>query len=527
MIFSGDKRRKYSGPTGWILAFDNKALGWKITSPIDRNISIILNENDILPVGKKSWVLPDSSCNQGLDEERILLLSTCKNGQFSCDDGECINIVDRCDGVTNCKDFSDERACRLVNVDPEMYLKDKTPPSKSTTLPVELSSQVWVILDIQEVSQFIELQFQLSLTWYDSRLQFYNLKDNEKMNTLLYEEKQKLWMPVIIFQNTKAQIRSQNDKRTRMMVLKMMNGTFNEDGLLSEDIDIYEGSDNPITLTRVYNIKFLCDFQMQWYPFDTQTCFMEFRLDEGMDSFVDLIAGSQEYLGPKDLTQYFVKRSGIATYQRMGKKGVRVSLTLGRRLLGVFLTIYFPTVLLNLIGHTTNYFKAFFFEAVVTVNLTCMLVLTTMFINVSNNLPKTSYIKMMDIWLIFNLLLPFMEVLLHTYIDYLRNDDDREINHHGTTIKAESTSETNETGPNITQVLPAPSSSLDLVSRDEKVQVTALKNHYAMLQQEKEAKRNLKRLNICLKFAHVYNPIAAISFVSIYWFFGLKEAEFF
>ena len=63
-----------------------------------------------------------------------------------------------------------------------------------------------------------------------------------------------------------------------------------------------------------------------------------------------------------------------------------------------------------------------------------MLVLTTMFINVSNNLPKTSYIKMMDIWLIFNLLLPFMEVLLHTYIDYLRNDEDREINHHGKTI---------------------------------------------------------------------------------------------
>ena len=49
-----------------------------------------------------------------------------------------------------------------------------------------------------------------------------------------------------------------------------------------------------------------------------------------------------------------------------------------------------------------------------------MLVLTTMFINVSNNLPKTSYIKMMDIWLIFNLLLPFIEILLHTYMDMLR-----------------------------------------------------------------------------------------------------------
>ena len=91
----------------------------------------------------------------------------------------------------------------------------------------------------------------------------------------------------------------------------------------------------------------------------------------------------------------------------------------------------------SILGHATNYFKPFFFEAVVSVNLTVMLVrfqiklfaspficffiaifpkvLTTMFINISNQLPKTSYIKMTDVWLIFNLSLPFIEVLIHTY----------------------------------------------------------------------------------------------------------------
>ena len=64
-----------------------------------------------------------------------------------------------------------------------------------------------------------------------------------------------------------------------------------------------------------------------------------------------------------------------------------------------------------------------------------MLVLTTMFINVSNNLPKTSYMKMVDVWLLFNLLYPFIVVLIHTYMDTLRNDDEREINHHGKTIQ--------------------------------------------------------------------------------------------
>ena len=67
-------------------------------------------------------------------------------------------------------------------------------------------------------------------------------------------------------------------------------------------------------------------------------------------------------------------------------------------------------------------------------NLTCMLVLTTMFINVSNNLPTTSYMKMIDVWLLFNLILPFIVVLMHTYMDTLRNDEEREINHHGKSV---------------------------------------------------------------------------------------------
>ena len=66
-----------------------------------------------------------------------------------------------------------------------------------------------------------------------------------------------------------------------------------------------------------------------------------------------------------------------------------------------------------------------------------------MFINVSNNLPKTSYMKMVDVWLLFNLLYPFTVVLIHTYMDTLRNDEDREINHHGKTVNVNGEPEEN------------------------------------------------------------------------------------
>ena len=87
-------------------------------------------------------------------------------------------------------------------------------------------------------------------------------------------------------------------------------------------------------------------------------------------------------------------------------------------------------------------------------NLTSMLVLTTMFINVSNSLPKTSYMKMVDAWLLFNLLYPFIVVLLHTYMDTLRNDEEREINHHGKTITIGEDNEDGQDGGNKIQVQP-------------------------------------------------------------------------
>lgn len=61
-----------------------------------------------------------------------------------------------------------------------------------------------------------------------------------------------------------------------------------------------------------------------------------------------------------------------------GQTGVRVNVFLGRRLMNVLLTVFLPTILLNIMGHASVYFQRFFFEAIITVNLTVMLVLMTM-----------------------------------------------------------------------------------------------------------------------------------------------------
>ena len=44
-------------------------------------------------------------------------------------------------------------------------------------------------------------------------------------------------------------------------------------------------------------------------------------------------------------------------------------------------------------------------------------------------LPPTSYVRMVDIWLIFGQLIPFLEVGLLTIIELYRDSD--MVNHHG------------------------------------------------------------------------------------------------
>ena len=89
--------------------------------------------------------------------------------------------------------------------------------------------------------------------------------------------------------------------------------------------------------------------------------------------------------------------------------GIHVKLTLKRRINNALLTIYLPTFIILIIVYATNFFKDFFFEAIISVNLTSLLVLTTLFISVAQSLPPTAYIKMIDIWLIFAQLIPFLE----------------------------------------------------------------------------------------------------------------------
>ena len=105
---------------------------------------------------------------------------------------------------------------------------------------------------------------------------------------------------------------------------------------------------------------------------------MVFVVDEKSKDFVDINIEKLNFLGLKELTQYFVKKESSRKLAIGGRKSIFVEIVLGRRLLSLILTIFAPTLILNFVGHMSNYFKEFFFVATIFVNVTAMLVLTTM-----------------------------------------------------------------------------------------------------------------------------------------------------
>ena len=151
---------------------------------------------------------------------------------------------------------------------------------------------------------------------------------------------------------------------------------------------------------------------MAFYPFDSQECSAIIQPFDKIMAYVKLIPGNFTYLGTKDLDQYILDKMSF----QQTEKGIELKIWVTRELAREILTTIFPTFLIILVSFTTGFYGMEHFEAIVGVNVTAFLVIATLFISVSNSLPRTSSMKMIDIWMIVAMFVPFFVVLLQTVL---------------------------------------------------------------------------------------------------------------
>ena len=146
------------------------------------------------------------------------------------------------------------------------------------------------------------------------------------------------------------------------------------------------------------------------------------ELDQGM---VDLVPDQLIMKQDTDMTMYTITdRKIVHIDEHNPEDGIQMVVVLKRKIQNEILTTYLPTILLVLITLSTILYKPAHFEAAVSVNLTIMLVMTTIFTGVSESLPQTAYLKLIDAWLIFGQLIPFIEVILLTVLEAIREGDE-------------------------------------------------------------------------------------------------------
>ena len=183
----------------------------------------------------------------------------------------------RCDGKTDCKDFTDEMDCRVIEVD-SSYNKFLSPPVEAgeTKLSVLASISLHSVSSLDPVLASYEAEFTVTLRWRDERLSFNNLRAESNMNSVTPAETEKIWFPEFYFDNTREKVMAIIDDKAALRVLRNGSGGLSS----SEDTEnklIFRGGENWLQYQRFYSQLFHCDFYLHWYPFDYQTCYLDIK----------------------------------------------------------------------------------------------------------------------------------------------------------------------------------------------------------------------------------------------------------
>ena len=176
----------------------------------------------------------------------------------------------RCDQVIDCKvDDSDEMKCSLV-VLPESYRKSVPPLSPTHRVDVEVMMMLLDVVAIRVAANEIELKFLVTFSWLERRAVFHNLKQKMNLNSLQSEVVEQLWIPKLIYSNTKQNENTHMSiKESTLTIIR--EGTFVRTTLETVDeIEIFRGDENPIEMHQDYTKTFQCTYNLENFPFDSQ-----------------------------------------------------------------------------------------------------------------------------------------------------------------------------------------------------------------------------------------------------------------
>ena len=126
---------------------------------------------------------------------------------------------------------------------------------------------------------YFSLKFNVWLEWKDGRLTFLNLKENPFKNEISEKVIKRLWRPKLVFVNsnskaTEKQILQYNPYSSVLMLIR--DGPGSEAPLSQwDEAKVYSSNMTKLLWRSLHFMSFTCNFDMFYFPFDSQTCFAQ------------------------------------------------------------------------------------------------------------------------------------------------------------------------------------------------------------------------------------------------------------
>ena len=197
------------------------------------------------------------------------------------------------------------------------------------------------------------VKFGLIAEWFDARLTWNDLNSDEYLNIPDEKITEKLWVPIIIFDNTESKYETPVDKKTLILVKKQGNAILSPIQEM-EEIAYYKGAENCLKYTRDFFLRFKCNFELQHYPFDSQTCTMLLKKASKFEKFMNLIPRQLEYSGPVNMAEFVIIDTDIKRGDNHSQYDIQVSILMKRRISHHLLSTYLPSLCILIVAQVAE-----------------------------------------------------------------------------------------------------------------------------------------------------------------------------